>query len=493
MFTAAVRVDAPSSHRTHADSKADSNLCRRRLCSSLLVALILLVSAPFSLARADGIGSDTDVHVAQTLGGRELTVTIRRVGPVLGPLHVDVVTHRGDAPGTLRLSATAPGATSNSGDVVLGVTPGIYSTTLNVDRPGPWELLVDDGTTVARIPFLVPARVTPPWKKASDYGFFAAGALLIVSLAVTLRSRRNWVALVPATAMVIALAVAVTGAVLSAYSPPPPQPGHDLDPTIENIRDPYARIAANSLAPTDYSRPPVNLSVSTTSHGGATTLQLSMIDSATGRPVDDLLIHHGALIHLIVVSPSGAMFHLHPVCVGPGQYEVRLKQGERGTYAMAAEVARRGGGIQLLRASVDAGPPLASTPPAPAAPSPGQINSTVAPAGSPSTIRARFGDSADLQPWLGMTGHMMVVGPLSEAPDVGKAAVAAPIWSHAHAMVPAAPGSAGGQPDESVARYGPEIDFTYTFALPGRYKVWVQAERDYTILTAPTEVEVPQS
>ncbi|KAA0082063.1 hypothetical protein CIW52_18380 [Mycolicibacterium sp. P9-64] len=457
------------------------------------MALILLVSAPFSLARADGVASDTDVHVAQTLGGRELTVTIRRVGPVLGPLHVDVTTHAGDTPGTLRLTATAADAATSKGDVVLGATPGIYSTTLDVDRAGPWELLLDDGTTVARIPFLVPAQVTPPWKKASDYGFFAAGALLIVSLGVTLRSRRSWVALVPATAMVVALAVAVTGAVLSAYSPPPPQPGHDLDPTIENIRDPYARIAANSLTPNDYSRPPVNLAVATTTpRGGATTLQLSMIDSATGRPVDDLLIHHGALVHLIVVSPSGAMFHLHPVRVAPGQYEVQLEQGQRGTYAMAAEIARRGGGIQLLRASVDANAPLPQASAPPAAPSPAQIDTTVAPAGSPSVIRARFGDSADLQPWLGMAGHMMVVGPLPDIPDVGKAAVAAPIWSHAHAMVPAAPGSAGGQPDESVARYGPEIDFTYTFALPGRYRVWVQAERDYTILTAPTEVEVPR-
>jgi hypothetical protein len=291
--------------------------------------------------------------------------------------------------------------------------------------------------------------------------------------------------------MVIALAVAVTGAVLSAYAPPPPQAGHDLDPTIENIRDPYARVAANSLTPTDYSRPPVNLSVSTTPQGGATTLHLSLIDSSTGRPADDILIHHGALIHLIVVSPSGAMLHLHPVRVAPGQYEVQLEQRERGTYAMAAEIARRGGGIQLLRASVEANTALA---PAPLeAPSPGQIDATVAAAGSPSSIRARFGDAADLQPWLGMAGHMMVVGPLADGPDVGKAAVAAPIWSHAHAMVPAAPGSAGGQPDESVARYGPEVDFTYTFALPGRYKLWVQAERGYAILTAPTEVEVPRS
>jgi hypothetical protein len=91
-----------------------------------------------------------------------------------------------------------------------------------------------------------------------------------------------------------------------------------------------------------------------------------------------------------------------------------------------------------------------------------------------------------------MVGHMMVVGPLPDGPDVGAHALTAPVWSHAHAMVPSAPGAAGGQPDESVARYGPEIEFTYSFALPGRYKVWVQTERDYAILTAPTEVEVSQ-
>lgn len=451
----------------------------------MLVGMTLLLWAP--VARADGVASDTDVHVAQSLGDRELTVIIRRVGPVLGPLHVDVVSHRGDAPGPLRLTATAPGATTSTGEVALD-NPGIHSATLNVDRAGPWELLVDDGNTVARIPFLVPMQVTPPWKKASDYGFFAAGTLLIVSLGVALRARRNWIALIPATGTVVALTVAVTGAVLSAYSPPPPQPGHDLDPTPDNLADPYARVAANSLTPTDYSRPPINLV--TAMHG--TAMGLSLIDSSTGRPVDDLLIHHGALIHLIVVSPSGDMSHLHPVRVAPGRYEVQFHPAEPGTYAVGAELARRGGGIQLVRGSVAGG--SARTPPRAETLSPGQVTATLAKASTPSTIRARFGDTADLQPWLGMTGHMMVIGPLPTEPDtgteVGERALAAPIWSHAHAMVPPAPGAAGGQPDESVARYGPEIDFTYTFARPGRYKVWVQAERDYAILTAPTEVEV---
>jgi hypothetical protein len=448
-----------------------------------MLVVMTLAGAPG--AWADGIGSDADVHVAQSLGGRELAVTIRRVGPVLGPLHVDVVTHRGDAPGTLQLSASAPGATTSSGQMKLGA-PGMYSATLTVDRAGPWELIVDDGHTAARIPFLVPAQVVPPWKKASDYGFFAAGVLLVVSLAAALRARRSWMALIPAAGMIVALTVAVTGATLSAYSPPPPQPGQDLDPTLENIRDPYERIAANLSDPVDYSRPPVNMAVS----AGGSTLRMNFTDSATGRPADDLLIHHGALIHLIVVSPAGTMSHVHPVRVAPGRYEAEFNTTERGTYAMSAEIARRGGGVQLLRGSVDGHSPAA--PPIATPPSQGDITATVAPAGTPSTIRARFGDTPGLQPWLGMVGHMMVVGPLPDIADVGKHALTAPVWSHAHAMVPPAPGAAGGQPDESVARYGPEIDFTYSFALPGRYKVWVQTERDYAILTASTEVEVRQ-
>lgn len=454
---------------------------RVRLLSGMLMVMTL-IGVP--AARADGIGSDADVHVAQSLGGRELTVTIRRVGPVLGPLHVDVVTHRGDAPGILQLTASAHGATVSSGQVKLG-TPGIYSTTLHVDRAGPWELIVEDGHTAARIPFLVPAQVIPPWKKASDYGFFIAGALLIVSLAAALRARRSWAALIPAAGMIVALTVAVTGATLSAYFPPPPQPGQDLDPTIENIRDPYARIAANSLNSVDFLRPPVNMALS----AGRSTLRVNLTDSGTGRPADDLLIHHGALMHLVVVSPAGNMSHVHPVRVAPGRYAAKFDTTERGTYAMTAEIARRGGGVQLLRGSVDGRSPAA---PPTAAPSQGEITATVAPAGSPSTIRAKFGNTPDLQPWLGMVGHMLVVGPLPDSPDVGKHALTAPIWSHAHAMVPAAPGAAGGQPDESVARYGPEISFTYSFALPGRYKVWVQTERDYAILTAPAEVEVRQ-
>ncbi|MGW5697429.1 hypothetical protein ACWEWX_43260 [Streptomyces asiaticus] len=39
--------------------------------------------------------------------------------------------------------------------------------------------------------------------------------------------------------------------------------------------------------------------------------------------------------------------------------------------------------------------------------------------------------------------------------------------------------------DETVAAYGPDASFVYTFSRPGYYRVWIQAERDSAILTIP--------
>jgi hypothetical protein len=44
--------------------------------------------------------------------------------------------------------------------------------------------------------------------------------------------------------------------------------------------------------------------------------------------------------------------------------------------------------------------------------------------------------------------------------------------------------------DETVAAYGPSLSFTFTFGSPGRYLLWMQAERDYRILTVPAVLEV---
>jgi hypothetical protein len=57
-------------------------------------------------------------------------------------------------------------------------------------------------------------------------------------------------------------------------------------------------------------------------------------------------------------------------------------------------------------------------------------------------------------------------------------------------MIPQTPGFPG-RPDESVAAFGPDVGFTYTFPLPGRYLAWVQVERDYAIVTVPMVIDVP--
>ncbi|MEV6872615.1 hypothetical protein [Amycolatopsis sp. NPDC051128] len=450
----------------------------------LMLLTVLGIALDGGIAHADGAPSGADIQIAQTLGARELTVIIRRVDVTPSPLRVDVVTHQGTAPGTLHLTAAADGVVTSRGDVVLGAEPGVYPGNLQVGKPGPWELSLTDGTGVtATIPFIVPARVVPPWEKATYGGFVAAGAFLLVALVVGVRAKRTAFALIPAGGAVAAIAVAVTGALLSAGTPPPPAPGSQLDPTFDNVTDPYANA---QLSTVDYSRPPVNLAAHTTPGG----LRLSLTDGATGRPVDDLLIHDNALVHLVLVSPSGRMSHLHPVRVGPGDYRVSLADPEAGTYAVAAELVRRGGGVQLVRSTVDV-TGTAAPAPEPAGAGPRTVDGTPVDLsiseGTPTTITAHF-RTQDLQPWLGMLGHLIIAGPITGQP--GAAAAKAPTWAHVHAMIPPVAGQIG-RPDETVAAYGPDVSFTYTFAAPGRYRIWLQAERGYRVLTIPAVVDVP--
>lgn len=435
-------------------------------------------------ALADGALGAVDVHVAQTMGDRELTVVIRGAEPVPGPLRVEVVAHAGTRPGTLRLRVAATGAsagaagTPSAGVVELGERPGPHAVTLRVDRAGPWELALDDGERVARVPFVVPERVVQGWEKAAYGGFVGAGLLMLVTLVVAVRARRGWVALLPAGGVVAALAVGVTAAVLSSTLPQPVPAGA--------LTDPVDGRPESRLAGADYSRPAVNLALRAEASGDRIALRLNLTDTGSGRPADDLLVRDNALMHLVVVGPTGRMWHLHPVRTGPGAYEVLVVSAERGEYAVAAEVARRGGGVQLLRSAFSVGAPTTDYAPVPG---PGErdidgtrvaVSAPDLTAGATRAITARFGDRADLQPWLGMVGHLIVVGPLD-----GPAA-RAPVWAHVHAAVP--PGL--GAPDETVAAFGPEVSFAFRFPEPGRYRLWVQAERGYAVLTVPVDVEV---
>ena len=509
------------------------------LLGAVMLLLGLLGSDP---AAADSPGSGGDVSVAQTLGDRELTFVLRRVTAVPGPLRIDVITHVGTAPGSLKVALTPtdastaeaaipPGTTTSRGTVPLGATPGSYGATLRVDRVGPWQLAVNDGTRTALVPFVVTTAATSPAEKAVYAGFVTAGALLLVSMLVATRVRRAaWVA-VPAIGTVAGLSVALTAAVLSASLPLPPQPGLQTDATVQNATDPYA--LAKPLT-SDYSRPPALLTVQARAPvaGRSTDLTLALTDASTGRPVDDLVVHDDAFLHLLVVGPAGQLWHLHPIRTAPGTYQVQMTLPQRGHYAVSAEVERLGGGVQLLRSAsgvtVARGTP--TTPqPAPLAIAAGRyatatlagrkvsVNTTRAVAEAATTIIANYGRSAQLQPWLGMLGHLIVVGPFSDAQlksDLGTAAQTAPVWAHGHSMGDLSPlrmsdmgdgsssmaGMSGLMPangdsaaDETVAAFGQSISFTFHFPQAGHYLMWIQAELDYRILTVPISLTVSTS
>lgn len=488
---------------------------RYRALVPVVCLAFLLVASP--VAHADSPSSGGDVTVAQTLGDRELTVVLRRVTGVPGPLHLDVITHAGTAPGRLAVAAqsSAESGPATTAAVDLGAEPRAYSAIVAVDRPGPWELALGDGVRTARIPFVVPVQVISPPERLVYGGFLATGVLLLVSVVTATRARRTAWAALPAAGVVAGLAVAVTAAVLSASLPLPPQPGTQLDPTVATVTDPYTLTQPMTG---DYSRPPVVLTVDGTPVAGrAADLGLTLTDGSTGLPVDDLLVHDSALVHLLLVGPDGELWHEHPIRTAPGRYELHVTPPTSGHYALSVELVRRGGGVQLVRAAAGidvTGSSVSLTGPAPVRLGAGRlttatavggvtVTTTTPVAGEPVTVTARAGDTDDLQPWLGMAGHLIVAGPLPPAAPVGAAAQAAPVWAHVHAMGsmstmdPSRPGMAGlppingdSAPDETVAAYGPDVPFTYTFPVPGRYRLWIQVERRYTVLTVPVVLDV---
>jgi hypothetical protein len=82
----------------------------------------------------------------------------------------------------------------------------------------------------------------------------------------------------------------------------------------------------------------------------------------------------------------------------------------------------------------------------------------------------------DLEPWLGMAGHLI-------AQDAGGT-----IFSHIHALEGmVAPKD---ELDGIPPRFGPSVRFVYTFPQPGAYRLWGQFKRGGQVLTVPVMVTV---
>jgi hypothetical protein len=90
------------------------------------------------------------------------------------------------------------------------------------------------------------------------------------------------------------------------------------------------------------------------------------------------------------------------------------------------------------------------------------------------------GPARDLQPWLGMAGHMFVRDARSD------------FFAHIHELDSMAQSSVPGAPprDETVGRFGPVLRFTFSFPTPGRYVVWLQYSRNFTVRTTRVTIDV---
>lgn len=436
------------------------------------------------------------------LGARELALTITAPPEGGGRLPV-VVLPRGDAaPGEVRLAAVRPGedpAIANPVAVPVAPAGQPREVALSADAPGAWEVTVADGATVARVPITVAAPApTPGWVWAVRVGALLGVVALVAALTPSARARPRLalglgaVALVGLTVAATAVATAPSSAsTVPAEAAPdpvtaPPTDGHSGHAGHSGhggqVASDPAPMAGGSVVVTASTQAPA-------SAGAPVDLELDLTDSSTGAVVDDLAIHDDALIHLAVIGPDGTLAHVHPVRTAPGHYVVRLTPAAAGRHGVFAEMERAGdGGHQVARtAFAVAGP---TTPPTPA-PGPGvrevagmtvDVAVPEAVAGRPTTVSATFAEGGrpvtDLQGWLGMAGHLMVLGPgLGGAPDPVDPASA---FGHVHDMSPAGP----------AGTYGPQVTFAHTFPRAGRHLLWVQVQRDWEVVTVPVTVDV---
>jgi hypothetical protein len=458
---------------------------RRAPIAALIVLAIALLAPASALAHVGHTGPSQTF--TQAVGPYELAITIEIPSSVPSPLYIDVAPQDDVGGVTMQFRAVPRGQAFEDAPLaqVNGMSgpQGMYYTQLDVDRMGDWELEVQArgprGEGVARIPFSITAQPLP----TGSIGLFVAVgglvALMIASIILGLIAQRrgrpapgwaNW--LLGQAMFACLIAAAIFG--------------------VQQFSAAIQSAQAASLAGATAGRPHANMAVHSAptapTAGQPLTLTLDLSDGSTGLPIDDLTAHHDALLHLVVISADGGFYsHIHPPRVAPGRYAIGLTPDRPGRYTAYAEIQRQDSGTQVLARDFTVGGGAAA--PAPQFSGPGQrtidgmqvnVSSSLAQlkAGRQTTFTFSFSKDGrpvdDLQPWLGMGGHLIARG------DDGA------IFAHVHALGPMAP---GGVLNSGIV-YGPDIKFVYTFPQPGTYQIWGQFRHDDKIVTVPLEVAV---
>jgi hypothetical protein len=253
-----------------------------------------------------------------------------------------------------------------------------------------------------------------------------------------------------------------------------------------------------------------------------------------------LIPDHGHLMHLFLLRmpEMDRFYHLHPERIEDNEFAQSMDGEAAGTYAVFADVVRESGfpdtmTTQLMLPKIpngaskiapdadDAGsaaPPLSSAQASNVAQldDGGKIELTLGGGSAAATTTLQSGKSEllrfrvvdrdgkaarDLQPYMGMAGHLIIVKrdlivfahihPAGSMPmaalmlvgNSGDGGAAASDSAGSMIMMPAA----GMQHDAAM---GPEISFPYGFPQPGDYRLFLQIKRGGKVQTAVFDVHV---
>ncbi|MEV0821833.1 hypothetical protein [Nonomuraea rubra] len=421
----------------------------------LLLLLLTLGSAP---AGAHVVAPGADLRIAQTIAGAELTITVRGVSRTPAPAVVEIEAFHPvpDLPVELTMRSAETGRATRASVRLAAGRAGPYQVSMQVFQAGPHELEVRTPAERSVLPVRVLVPATSPWELVIHGGFYAAGLLVVGGLLTGGMSRRG-----PAVAVRAGALVGVVALTVAVLSPQLPEPVPDGSAPRAESGGGASMAEPGGAGGRPYLVGRFSTQPARPAAGTEFTLLVDLVDGSTGRPVDDLVLHHEALAHLVVTSADGAYFrHLHPVRLGPGRLAVRLRADRPGHHLAYAELERTDSGGQLVTGAFEV---AAGTRAAPVATPPPGASVIVPPrpvAGRPATIGVRT--RGRLQPWLGMPGHLIVRD--REGGFLG----------HVHAT-----------PTRTTA-----LTFTFSFPAPGTYLAWAQYVTGSTIETVPFTITV---
>jgi hypothetical protein len=220
--------------------------------------------------------------------------------------------------------------------------------------------------------------------------------------------------------------------------------------------------------------------------GEPADLRFVVRDRANPKAIHrDFDVAHTKLFHLMIVRKDlGAFAHEHPEQTPDGSFTLRFAFPTEGTYQLFSDVAPRGRGSQVLVGTVEVKGSKAAPKATPyTLAAEGDLTRTVdgtrvqlvrepavpvARANNTWTFAladAATGAPAELEPYLGAMGHLVLVHQDGET------------YVHSH-------------PDEADGHSGGPVSFAVRFPKPGLYKAWGQFQRAGRILTADFVVGV---